>query len=273
MMAEKNTYKYATMALGILLVVVAVAFLSYVAGYRAGGSSVKAYNSTLYSTSQTSTTYPSVTTSTPSGPSSSQVTSTTNTSYEINASGMPNVYVVNGTTTIVFVPSTTTIPPPLWRNTTTIAYTTTIQPNQCYADEEFYCGNIEYSSTTGNLTLELGQGIGTNWTNVYIAFVPKGAEVNNGVPNVSFNQPNAFYIGYMHTGFGYDVTLPVSAPQTSVGTKMSGSIWMKYTPAGGDIEKYLDITPISMEAVSTGTSITSVPTTSATTTTVSTTTV
>lgn len=164
-------------------------------------------------------------------------------------------FIINGTTSTVFVVCTTTILP-LWENTTTIVYTTTIQPTQCYTSLSpvgFDCLSPVYSATTGNLTVEIAEGISSeNWTNVYIAFVPKGTKVHNGIPaNVSFNHSNAAQIGVLHPGYGYVVTIPVSSSGTPIGTQKSGSIWMKYMIQGNSTSQYVQVTTINMTAIST----------------------
>jgi len=164
-------------------------------------------------------------------------------------------FIINGTTSTVFVVCTTTILP-LWENSTTTVYTTTIQPTQCYTSLSpigFDCLNPVYSATTGNLTVEIAEGISSkNWTNVYIAFVPKGTKVHNGIPvNVSFNVSDAARIGVFHPGYGYTVTIPISAPGTSEGVQESGSIWMEYMVQGNSTQQYVQVTTINMTAVST----------------------
>lgn len=177
------------------------------------------------------------------------------TSVSSTSTTSPQFIIINGTTSTVFVVCTTTILP-LWENTTTIVYTTTIQPTQCYTSLSaigFDCLNPVYSATTGNLTVEIAEGISSeNWTNVYIAFVPKGTKVYNGIPtNLSFNASDAARIGVLHTGYGYNVMIPISAPGTSTGTQKSGSIWMKYMVQGNSTPQYVQVTTINMTAVST----------------------
>lgn len=190
------------------------------------------------------------------------------TSVSSTSTTAPPFIIINGTTSTVFVVCTTTILP-LWENTTTIVYTTTIQPTQCYTSLSpigFDCLNPVYSATTGNLTVEIAEDISSeNWTNVYIAFVSKGTKVHNGIPvNVSFNLSNAARIGVLHPGYGYSVTIPVSAPGTSTGTQKSGSIWMEYTVQGNSTPQYVQVTTINMTATTTiptiFTSLTSVST-------------
>lgn len=180
------------------------------------------------------------TTTTNSASSQNTITSTANTHF-----------IVNGTTTIGFVVCTTTIPPPVWKNTTTVKTTIVTPPTQCQTNSIFYCLYPVYSSATGNLSVETGQNTGANWTNVYIVFVPQGTQINNGIPNVSFASPHAVYLAHVYSGFGYDVTLPISSQRTSVGTKMSGGIWAKYMVSSNSTQHYIQITTITMQAVST----------------------
>ncbi len=163
-------------------------------------------------------------------------------------------FIINGTTTMVYIPCTTTILP-LWTNATNNVTTTIVwqSTSQCYSSLSsigFYCLWPVYNAASGNLTLETGEGISTeNWTNVYMEFVPEGTGIYDGVPNVLFNISHAAYIGVLHPGFGYEVTLPVSPPQTAPGTRMSGSIWMKYAVAGNITSQYVEVTKINITAI------------------------
>ncbi len=240
MEAKLNIYKYATFILALLLIVVVVAVFFYNSGLNSN-THIQTTITTLTSTNQ-------------------------NTANSTTTSTTP--FVINGTTTIGFVVCTTTIPPRLWMNTTTVRTTTVNPPTQCYTNTLFYCLYPVYSSTTGNLSVETGQDTGANWTNVYFAFVPQGTQVNNGIPDVSFASPHAVYLSNVYSGFGYNINLPISSQGTSVGTKMSGGIWAKYMVSGNSTQQYLQITTITMQAVSTTPSTTTTHTTSTTTTTI-----
>lgn len=119
----------------------------------------------------------------------------------------------------------------------------------CVAYSGFLCSNPYLSIITGNLTIAIGENVGSNWNNVYFAFVPQGTKINNGIPNVSFAQPNAVYINNMNSSTTTTVNLAVAKPNTlTKDQRVIGSVWAKYTINGTTQISYAQIATINIKA-------------------------
>ncbi|MDE1870962.1 MAG: hypothetical protein KGI06_01855 [Candidatus Micrarchaeota archaeon] len=182
-----------------------LALLAIIAVFIAGGYFAYGFGRTLKNAGQTSSTMENST------------APTSSTSTTIGSSHIPS--------------TTTTLPTTIPYNATITTRTTTIYySSACYANSRFECGYGDY--VLGNLTIEIVQNTGINWTDAYVEFVSNGTSATNGIPNVSFMAPNAVHVKYMYNGYGYDVTVPISSPNTTPGTAAYGSIWAKYNYSG-----------------------------------------
>ncbi|MGD0728599.1 MAG: hypothetical protein ABR981_00805 [Candidatus Micrarchaeaceae archaeon] len=104
--------------------------------------------------------------------------------------------------------------------------------NPCITQSGFLCQNPTFNPNTGNISVVMGQNIGTNWTNVYMVFVPVNfTNTTNGVPNVSFTPPNAVYLPRLNSGtVTPNLTFHITAPNTC--SYEAGTIWASYTVDG-----------------------------------------
>jgi hypothetical protein len=105
----------------------------------------------------------------------------------------------------------------------------------CVASSNYYCTDLVYSHITGNLTLTLRQDTNVTWTSWAIAYAPQGTTFNaTGAPKVAFSTVSDALI--LPSGQKIKITtniLPVSSPNTPIGTLTAGTIYVCYTTAGG----------------------------------------
>ncbi|MGA3021090.1 MAG: hypothetical protein ABSD68_04035 [Candidatus Micrarchaeales archaeon] len=108
-----------------------------------------------------------------------------------------------------------------------------IQGTACVADSGYYCANHVYSHVTGNLTFAFRQDTQTIWTSWAIAYAHQGMTFNvtTGAPYALFlivpNSPS------LPSGQNVSITLPISSPDTQIGTPIEGAIYACYTTAKG----------------------------------------
>ncbi len=131
----------------------------------------------------------------------------------------------------------------------------------CIAFAGFSCQSPTYDHTSGNLIVTIGQNTGTNWVTANIVFVPQGTATSSGIPSVTWvgananpqsdaGSANAEYAGTeIYSGQTLTMYLPASAASTSVGTTISGSIWVQYTTSSGGTLYYTQIAQVTAKAV------------------------
>ena len=118
----------------------------------------------------------------------------------------------------------------------------------CVALTNYLCSNAFLSNATGNLTIQLGQNTGLNWSNVYFIFIPTGTPINSsGVPILSFNKLDAAYNSSLPTGSELIDTLPATAPGIKKGTRINGYIWAKYSTDNQSIH-YVEVAVLNVKA-------------------------
>ena len=128
-------------------------------------------------------------------------------------------------------------------------------PVACTASPTYSCQSPIYYHQTGNITIELGQNTGTNWTSVSFVFVNQGTRVNlsTGIPVISFTSypANTSYssIG-LSSGNRAHVSLPVLGvtPPVLVGSSLSGTIWARYIILGNTSPQYVQIATLNIKA-------------------------
>ncbi|MEM3827532.1 MAG: hypothetical protein QXR58_02950 [Candidatus Micrarchaeaceae archaeon] len=106
----------------------------------------------------------------------------------------------------------------------------------CVALSGYYCAN-PVLSTTGTLTLTVGQATGTTYTSATVYIVPSGQTFN------SVDPANYVIPGGLSTGqtVPVTITMPTSSAYTgfpssysTVGTTFTGYVWLAYTtPSSG----------------------------------------
>jgi len=91
----------------------------------------------------------------------------------------------------------------------------------------YYCENPVLINTTGQLTLTIGQGTGTTYSNVIAYIVPSGSTFNTSAPSNS--------IGILNSGQTVSPTFNLaSLPSIKnslplpVGTVFTGQVWLVY---------------------------------------------
>ena len=108
---------------------------------------------------------------------------------------------------------------------------TSLLGSACIAQSGFYCSN-PVLSTSGVLTVTVGQATGTTFTNTYVYFVPSGTTFSSSDPSA--------YIGTLNSGQEVNVNIPlgVGSPYPSsytVGTPLSGYLYLQYTDVYGTV--------------------------------------
>ncbi len=99
----------------------------------------------------------------------------------------------------------------------------------CVAKAGYYCSNMLYSNSTGQLTVTIGQSTGANWTGWGVAYAANGTSLaSNGAPNIKFYAMT----GSLATGGKETVTFPASG-SVPVGSALAGNIWVCYYTTTG----------------------------------------
>jgi hypothetical protein len=110
---------------------------------------------------------------------------------------------------------------------TTLA-ATTIPYSQCFAEPGYLCLSPLLHSSTGNLTVGIGQTTGVNWRNVDIIFVAEQVPTYQGVPQLNWSARNVSHAANLLSGSSLNVTLPVTSKKLEPGTMINGTIWARY---------------------------------------------
>jgi len=103
----------------------------------------------------------------------------------------------------------------------------------CVALSGYYCANPVLSST-GTLTLTVGQATGTSYSGVIAYIVPSGSTFSNTDPSAS--------IGTLNSGQTATVTISLSGipsigSSPSLGTAFTGQVWLAFnTPSSSNLE-------------------------------------
>jgi hypothetical protein len=102
----------------------------------------------------------------------------------------------------------------------------------CIAASGFYCTNPTLS-TSGVLTVTIGQATGTTLNNAYLYFVPSGTNFSTSDPSTS--------IGTLNSGQQVTVSIPlgVGSPYPAaytLGTPLSGYLYLQFTDIYGTTE-------------------------------------
>jgi len=102
----------------------------------------------------------------------------------------------------------------------------------CIAASGFYCANPTLS-TGGVLTVTIGQATGTTLNNVYLYFVPSGANFSTSGHGIS--------IGTLNSGQQVTVSIPLTAGSPypaayTLGTPISGYLYLQFTDIYGTNE-------------------------------------
>ena len=107
----------------------------------------------------------------------------------------------------------------------------------CLPSTGIICNNISYSSSTGNINLDMGQDTGSNWTNVYAVFVSNNYTNynSNGNPVSIQNGTNMTYVGNIPSSENGTTIILKSMPHQ---TLEEGTIWVSYTFAGNTTTYY-----------------------------------
>ena len=103
----------------------------------------------------------------------------------------------------------------------------------CVSGPGYVISNCTYSHITGNLTIIFAQNRDSLWTSWAIAYAPQGSPLSNmtEVAKVPFSMmPNAKTLS---SGQNVKVILPVSSPNTPIGTPTEGIIYACYTTTTG----------------------------------------
>jgi len=99
----------------------------------------------------------------------------------------------------------------------------------CVALSGYYCANPVLSST-GTLTLTIGQATGTTYSSVTAYIVPSGSTFSTADANV--------IVGSLNSGQTATVTINNVLPNpSSLGTAFTGQVWLAFsTPSSSNLE-------------------------------------
>jgi hypothetical protein len=98
----------------------------------------------------------------------------------------------------------------------------------CFPQPGYFCLKPVLASSTGNLSVRIGQATGENWNNVSVVFVTQVVPTYQGIPDVNWSSPNASYMASLASGSYSNITLPVTSHRMSNGTIINGTIWVRY---------------------------------------------
>jgi hypothetical protein len=96
----------------------------------------------------------------------------------------------------------------------------------CIAGSGYYCGSLAYAHGTSQITASVGQSTGSDWSNVYVAFVPQGTSVSAAGTPILSAAPSS--VGTLDSGQQVSVQLPTGQPSPTVGSSIAGAIWTAY---------------------------------------------
>ena len=105
----------------------------------------------------------------------------------------------------------------------------------CIASEGYTCQINQYSATTGNIVVTIGQDSGSTWTSANIVFVNNSAQSAVTASGLSSAQLTPMPSGDANTlanGLPSSVTTTVTLPASGtvrVGSSISGYIWASYS--------------------------------------------
>ncbi len=108
-----------------------------------------------------------------------------------------------------------------------------INASACIASPGYLCSKAQYTHSTGNIIVTVGQNSANSWITANFVFVSSGTPFANGVPAISFNSFPANTVlsstGGLSNGQGQaTLYLPATGP-VNVGTPISGTIYVQYT--------------------------------------------
>jgi hypothetical protein len=98
----------------------------------------------------------------------------------------------------------------------------------CFPQPGYFCLKPILASSTGNLSVRIGQATGEDWNNVSVVFVTQAVPTYQGIPEANWSSPNASYIAYLASGSYSNITLPVISHRIGNGTMINGTIWVRY---------------------------------------------
>jgi len=103
----------------------------------------------------------------------------------------------------------------------------------CVALSGYYCAN-PVLSTSGALTLTVGQATGTTYSSVTAYIVPSGSTFSTADANTLVNAP----AGTLNSGQTATVTINNVLPNpSSLGTVFTGQVWLVFsTPSSSNLE-------------------------------------
>ena len=96
----------------------------------------------------------------------------------------------------------------------------------CIPLSGYYCAN-PVLSTSGTLTLTIGQATGTSYSSVTAYFVPSGSTFSTSYPS----SPSNFALNSGQTVTVTFSNLPGIGSSPSLGTLLTGQIWLVYSTA------------------------------------------
>ena len=118
----------------------------------------------------------------------------------------------------------------------------------CIAASGYYCNNLVYNHSNGNMTMQIGQNAGINWTSANFVFILASENQNN--PEIYFDSANV-NMTYSKTGLDQarivNLRLPVSGP-VALGKIASGGLWVQYTTIENQTSRYVQIATINVKA-------------------------
>jgi len=98
----------------------------------------------------------------------------------------------------------------------------------CVALSGYYCAN-PVLSTSGTLTLTVGQATGTSYSGVTAYIVPSGSTFSTSYPSN--------YIGNLNSGQTVPITVNNVLTSPSLGTAFTGQVWLVFsTPSSSNLE-------------------------------------
>ncbi len=131
--------------------------------------------------------------------------------------------------------------------------------SSCIGSPGYYCSNPVFGHSTGNITVQIGQDTGTNWTAVNAIFVPDQYESavvsaqNLGSGGIggfgTAYSANVYSIGSIPSGTQTTVHLNAwKGTRVAVGTAALGYIWVSYTTPADNTTQYTELASIGVYA-------------------------
>ena len=120
----------------------------------------------------------------------------------------------------------------------------------CVASSGYTCQSPVYLHATGNLIITFGQNTGATWTAVNAYFVNQttvatmqaGGVTALALPSNQVVTGTATFV----SGETKQINLPVSPSSTTIGTAVSGYIWVIYTQSGQQL--YSQVATVTAKA-------------------------